>query len=124
MNKFFPIDQSAPTGRLPDEEALIDVSGCLKITLLAEAETKIVVLFDDYIAYRKLDEGDAFRTLREIADSGQLGHLLYLVENSDFIAWFLKENQFVRNREGLKHYCMTTSNSLIDVICFGPPKLQ
>ena len=124
MNKFFPVKRSSLAGRPPDEESIVDVNGCLSITLVAEGEMKIAALFDDYIAYRKLDEGDAFNTLREIAESSELGHLLYLVEASNFITWFMEENQFVRNREMLKHYCLTTSNSLIDVICFAPPKIQ
>ena len=123
MNKYFPVRQSVSIEHLPDEESLVDANGSLKIKISVEGETK-VVLFDDFIAYRKLDEGDAFHTLREIADSSKLGHLLYQVEDSNFLKWFMEENQFVRSRDALKHYCLTTSNSVIDVICFDPPKVQ
>lgn len=124
MSKYLPVTCKEPPGHLPDDEALLEKDGRIEVTLIKEDGQKLVVIFDDYVAYRKIDEGDAFRILNDISASGCIGHLLYAVEDSEFIEWFKKENYLVRNIDEMRHYCLTTSNSVIDVISFELPKIS
>jgi hypothetical protein len=124
MSKYSPINKDAFTERVLDEESIRDAAGVLEIILLDEKKDKIIVRFEDFLAYRKVDEGDAFNILHEISATSKLGHTLYLVEDSQFLEWFNRESQHVRERQGLKHFCLTTSNSVVDVIAFNEPKAQ
>jgi hypothetical protein len=124
MSKFSPISKDAFTGRVLDEDSLRDAAGVLEIVLLDEKKEKVIVRFDDFVAYRKLDEGDAFNILHEISTTSTLGHTLYLVDGSQFLEWFSGESQHVRDRQGLKHFCLITLNSVVDVIAFNEPKVQ
>jgi hypothetical protein len=105
------------------EESITDTGVVLTIELNAADGTKFVVSFDDYISYRKIDEGDAFHILQDISETSQLGLLIYRVDQSEFIEWLKEENLGVRDSGPLKHFCVLTLDSVIDVIAYDEPKI-
>ncbi|MBW8707887.1 MAG: hypothetical protein JF627_01210 [Alphaproteobacteria bacterium] len=71
-----------------------------------------------------MDEGDAFQTLQDINESAGLGTRLYLVEDSEYLRWFHFESENIHKAQSLAHYCLTTIDSIIDVISFEPPMVS
>src|SRR5258706_15603868 len=70
---------------------LVDREDVLVLTL-GDADGRCVqVRFDSYVAYRKLDEGDALLTRAAMRRSGGTGKYFYRVEDSDLGAWFHAE---------------------------------
>jgi hypothetical protein len=111
------------TGRYA-EDRISDEAGTLEIVLEDETGAKLSVSFDAYLAFRKMDEGDAFHTLRDIKESSESGTKLYLVEDSEYLRWFHFESENIRKGQELAHYCLTTIDSVIDVISFDPPTVS
>jgi hypothetical protein len=106
------------------DEHLIENGGILDIVLANRTGQDMVCSFDSPLAYRKLDEGDAFEALQDIKASSELGALLYLVENSDFLIWFQRTSGGKYAGRNIQHYCLTTINSVIDVLSFAPPSFR
>src|SRR6185312_10261553 len=95
------------TGRYA-EERISDQAGTLEIHLEDEGGAKLSVAFDAYLAFRKMDEGDALHTLQDIEETSELGTRLYLVEDSEYLRWFHFESENVRKGQEIAHYCLTT----------------
>ena len=70
---------------------------------------------------RKINEFEAYRTLGLISASSGLGHIMYLVRNSDYMNWFYSEGMGAREMEKLLHFCVVTYSSIIDVISLEYP---
>ena len=106
------------------EDRISDEAGTLEIILEDESEAKLSVSFDAYLAFRKMDEGDALHTLEDISETSELGTRLYLVEDSEYLRWFHFESGTIHKGQKLAHYCLTTIDSVIDVISFEPPTVS
>ena len=106
-------------GRYADE-SLCDESGVLRVVLEDEGGKKLTVTFNAYLAYRKMDEGDALQTLADIEESSEIGTKLYSVIDSEYLRWFHFESESIHKTQNLLHYCLTTIDSVIDVISFDP----
>jgi hypothetical protein len=106
------------------EERILDANGVLEITLEEEGGRKLTVSFNAYLAFRKMDEGDALLTLQDIEESSDLATRLYAVADSEYLRWFHFESEAIHKGQALVHYCLTTVDSVIDVISFDPPMVQ
>lgn len=71
----------------PELNELSGRQGVVEVRLKDLHENLIVFSFDNHLAYRKLDEGDALVALAQLHATAQSGLLLYEVRNSDFIEW-------------------------------------
>jgi hypothetical protein len=106
------------------EDRIVDEDGVLVVLLTDESDKSVRVSFNAYLAFRKMDEGDAFHTLADIKETSQLGTHLYSVADSEYLRWFHFESEAVRKSDKLTHYCLTTVESVIDVISFDPPDVS
>ncbi|HWU55978.1 MAG TPA: hypothetical protein VN175_10800 [Rhizomicrobium sp.] len=111
------------TGRYA-EDRIIDEAGVLDVFLEDAAGKRLKVSFNAYLAFRKMDEGDAFHTTADINETSELGTRLYSVSDSEYLRWFHFESESVRKSQKLIHYCLTTIDSVIDVISFDPPDVS
>ncbi|HEY4076804.1 MAG TPA: hypothetical protein VGM26_07705 [Rhizomicrobium sp.] len=106
------------------EERILDANGVLEIALEEEGGRRLTVSFNAYLAFRKMDEGDALVTLQDIEESSDLTTGLYAVADSEYLRWFHFESEAIHKGQALAHYCLTTVDSVIDVISFDPPMVQ
>ncbi len=114
-NRYVPVLQEHAPERLFDLGRLLDEYGRLEIGLLREDGSKLKLLFPTYLAYRKLDEGNALQTL---SDAGSmLGRSFYRVKESDFLDWFIAQSRGIHVKDPLIHFVVMTINDIIDVIC-------
>lgn len=79
------------------------------------------VLFGGWLTYRVTDEGD--RLLSSKAISGLAKSPICLVEDSDYLAWFVRESAGARREADLKHWAVVTTDEIIDVIAVEAPTL-
>lgn len=111
------------TGRYA-EDRIADEGGVLEVFLEDEAGKKLKVSFNAYLAFRKMDEGDAVLTLADIDETAEPGTRLYGVTNSEYLRWFHFESESIHKNQKLAHYCLTTIDSVIDIISFDPPSVS
>ena len=71
-----------------------------------------------------MDEGDAVHTLADIDETAEPGTRLYSVADSEYLRWFHFESEAIHKSHKLTHYCLTTVDSVIDVISFDPPDVS
>ena len=121
-NRFVPILQDHAPAEPFDLDKLADEWGILIIHLLATDGTRVRLVFDDYRAYRKRDEGDALRMLNDA--KGALGRSFYRVEGSEFLEWFHAENYDTWRDRPLTHIVIMTIDDIIDVICRSEPRIE
>jgi len=100
---------------------LSDESGKLSLDLLDESDNAITVTFDHYLVYRKIDEGNALKSLPTLKAAVDRRIWIYNVPDSAFLEWFYEESYDIRRGEDLKHYAVITSNDIVDVISPSPP---
>ncbi|MBA8737074.1 hypothetical protein [Chromobacterium violaceum] len=102
-------------------DMLIDRGGVLQLHL-CRREERVLISFNSYLSYRKSDEGDVLKTLEEIDSVSKLGGMLYEIENSDYLQWFLDQSYGIRS--GAKQYLVLTSNDVVEVICLENPDVE
>lgn len=106
-----------------DLEELVDRGGVLQLYLIGVRNKSLRIEFDSYIAYRKIDEGDAMVTLSQLATCGKAGKSFYQVASSEFVSWLLEQGYGVRSSQELLHYVVVTVDDIIDVISHGQPSV-
>lgn len=106
------------------EDRIVDEGGILNIFLEDESGGTLKVSFNAYLAFRKMDEGDAVHTLADIEETSEPGTRLYAVADSEYLRWFHFESEAIHKAHKLHHYCLTTVDSVIDVISFDPPDVS
>ena len=106
------------------ENYIVDENGVLTVVLEDESGKRLKISFDAYLAFRKIDEGDALHTLVDISKTSVLRTGLYLVEESEYLRWFHFESKSIHESQKLAHYCLSTVDSVIDVISFDPPNVS
>jgi len=117
FEKWQPV-QSIPSGLCV--EAIHDDDEGFRILLRGERKaSKILRLrFDPTLAYRATDESSLINYDR--TDDGTLDRYgLFIVHDSEYLAWFAKVNQGVSG--SVTHYAVYLSNQCIDVIAAFPP---
>jgi hypothetical protein len=125
MSTYVPILQEHVRGTRFDLEQLVDCAGELSMTLTSTDGHRLELKFDSYLAYRKLDEGDALLMLSAMRNSGGTNRCLYRVDDSDFLAWFNTErcNQTLGSQQ-LDHYAIATMNDIVDVLALDAPVVE
>ena len=106
------------------EDRIVDEDGVLVVLLSDDIGKSVRISFNAYLAFRKMDEGDAIHTLADINETSQLGTRLYSVADSEYLRWFHFESEAIHKPQKLTHYCLTTVDSVIDVISFEPPDVS
>jgi len=84
----------------------------------------LLFVVDDYFSYRKTDEGSSIATLERIAKTSSLGGVIYKVKNSRYKEWLLEESDGILDVENINHYCITTIDFVIDIICSKKPEFS
>lgn len=106
-------------------DSIIYKSGDLSILFRSfskevEIRDKVRVVFGNMLSYRVIDEGDFLKTLKdnpEIQDE----HIIYDVENSNYINWFHEQSLGIRSGSGLRHYAVYSESECVDVLAYGAP---
>ena len=121
MNTYQPLVNDPRLERVFDLVSLCDAGGVLCFEFQCFGGEKLKISFDSYLAYRKMDEGDALLTLDEIASSNCSGRSIYLVRDSDFLRWFCEQAAGSRSCDGISHYAIHALNDIVDVLSIDPP---
>jgi hypothetical protein len=123
LSRCTSILQSREPSELYELTSLVDEAGVLTLNLSSADGFNTQVVFDDCLAHRKIDEGDAFVTLSELARQGCLGGTFYRVDDSESLRWFRSESYGVRDTQDLVHYLLMTLNDVVDVIAISEPAI-
>jgi hypothetical protein len=105
-------------------EQLLDKGGTLEILLSGRLGGALVVSFDSYLAYRKMDEGDAMVALSQVASVGLQGRSFYQVEESDYHAWFLAQSYGIHEASAIGHFAVHALNDVVDVLALEAPRIS
>jgi hypothetical protein len=124
IEKFSPVAQDLVKDSVFDCVELRDDVAGLTIVLSDEDGTGLAILFENFLAYRRLDEGDALKTLSALKPNLERSKTLYIVENSNFISWFNEQSYNTHISQPLYHYVIVAMNDVIDVICSEEPKIR
>lgn len=122
--KFTPIFQEHVRDGHWELEQLVDRGGALVLTLSDDRGRRTKVSFDSYMAYRKLDEGDALLTLAAMRKTGGTAKYFYLVDESSFIAWFDKDRCNDGSVQALVHCTIAADNDIVDIIALDLPVVE
>lgn len=124
MSNFVPILQEHVRATPFELEELLDRAGTLVLTLSDASDVRIKLKFGAYMAYRKLDEGDALLTLSAMRRSGGTGKVFYRVDDSKFAIWFDAERCNDGRGQPLVHYSVASMNDIVDVLSLEPPIIE
>jgi hypothetical protein len=120
---FIPIFQEQVGDGHWDLEQLVDREGTLTLTLMDDHGRRTKLLFDSYMAYRKLDEGDAHLMLAAMRRTGGSAKYFYRVEESSFVMWFNQERCAQQSSQDVIHYAIAAENDIVDVLALDPPAI-
>jgi len=123
MNHYVPILQEYVCNTRFEFDQLIDHAGILVIRL-NNNNSQLELKFSSYVAYRKLDEGDALLTLSAMRNSGKTNKCLYRVDNSNFLTWFNTERCGSMSNQCVTHYSIAPANDIIDVLSLDFPEVR
>jgi len=128
MEKINIYEQWKPIDGLPEVlyvEGLHDDYEGVRILLKGEQEDgkMLVIKFDPALSYRNTDEGDRHILAREHPEVRGTWSL-FKAEQSEFIDWFNRENQNIRNDLNIVHYLIVTESDVIDILAGFPPKVE
>lgn len=82
---------------------------------------KLVLLFSDVYGYRNFDEGDLIEYWNDLG--GYPEHVCYQILKSKFLDWAKHQSPYKEYPEGIKHYSVSTSNDVVDILCYEEPKV-
>lgn len=102
---------------------LRDDEGVLTISLAAAGHRSVALAFDEYLSYRKRNEGDALSLLSDLGKADLAARWFYEAEDSEFLAWFHRESFGVRAQQRLRHYIVAAQNDVIEVVSPTPPRV-
>lgn len=125
MSRYTPAFQQyvpAPP-EIYDLQELCERSGVLKVCLVRQQEPGLHMVFSDHLGFRKAGESDALVTLHSINTSSQAGRSFYLVEDSDYVRWFVEQGHGIRRAESMTHITIVTIDDIIDVISLSLPSV-
>lgn len=124
MNDYVAIRQDVAADHRFECDRLVDSAGKLRIALSDDAGRKVLVQFDSYLSYRRMDEGDALITVEQLERSSSTAKVFYQVRESDFLAWFHAQSRGIYSDRSLQHFAIYTTNDIIDVIALEAPRIS
>lgn len=118
MSQFVPIALPSSAGTSYELDSAYETAGVLTIRLSESDSSSIEICFDRFVAYRKMFEGDALRTLSELGGCGLLPNTLFESADSNFLDWFWEEtfHAFPDRQLSLKEYLITTIDDVFEVL--------
>lgn len=121
-NRYRPILSDLAQSGPFEFSALTDEWGTLAVVVHDVTNRETRVAFEDYLAYRKRDEGDALTELHQISSQGVIGRWFYEVDGpSEFVEWFHAHSLGIRKKLAPRHFLLALNNDLIDVLSLNPP---
>lgn len=125
MSRFVPVFQqyAPPPPHIYDLEEIYERCGVLEVRLVRQGSNRLTVTFSDHLGFRKAGESDALVTLDAIGATSQAGCSFYLVDDSDYIKWFVDQGHGIQNAGSLKHITIVTIDDVIEVIALSLPSV-
>src|SRR4030088_121853 len=123
MSRYVPTLQQYAPPSLYDLEEMSERAGVLELHLLDEPQRRLRISFSEHLGFRKAGESDALVTLDAIAATSQAGRSFYLVEDSEYLRWFVDQSHGVRRPESLVHITIVTIDDVIDVLTLKMPSI-
>ncbi len=118
-----------PLENIPNEiylEELYQIDGNLILRLKGSDEEGDIleVVFDAALVYRNIDEGDLlfYNRLDEEDNFETWG--FFIIEDSDYLAWFELTSQGIYKGKVINHYAIYTPNDCLDILSVYPPQVQ
>lgn len=121
-----------PIQDLPKEiynDSLIDdTEGLVIIFSDKDNKNRIIVKFENLVlSYRNTDEGSLLKMLnylnREYGDSFYIGLPFFIVDNSEYIKWFLDQSSGIYQKQDVKHFVFVTPHDVIEVLSKYEPEI-
>jgi RIO-like serine/threonine protein kinase len=75
------------------------------------------------LSYRKCDESDRLLLVRDLSEQKILQYVFVECRNSEYKKWLTRQKYDIEYEEA-KHLIISTSNDIIDVICFELPNIS
>lgn len=92
----------------------------LEIYLSDDKGQSIIVIWDciveSYICTEEVNRSKNYNRLTS-------EWTFFEIYNSKYIAWLVEESNIILDTNGLKHICIVSANSVIDVIAFEYPEI-
>lgn len=100
---------------------IVDDSAGLRIffSCAKELVSEFGVKFNSIHSYRLADESDRMMYWESLG--GYLTSLCYEASLSDFLDWTKEQSPFKEVPSGLKHYIISSSNDVLDILSFDEP---
>ena len=92
-----------------------------RLLLIDEEGFKLLrIYFVPFLSYRSSDEMNLPRTMSEV----EVGGVFFIVRDSEFVKWFLRENLGTYPPDNVVHYAIYTEDACVDVITSSAPKVE
>ena len=99
--------------------SITEADGILSVEVVSECE-RVNFRFESFSCYRRMDEGDAMRSLLALTRTAEARKVLYLVTDSEFVSSFENESEGTRKASELVHYAIVAGDHVLDVITSTP----
>ncbi|RCW79560.1 hypothetical protein [Phyllobacterium bourgognense] len=121
--EYFSIKGIEYKGRFELNEIHDDQNGFL---VIIEDENKVIyrIEWPEWVlSYRKCDESDRLLLIGELSEKDLLQYVFVECKNSKYIKWISEQKHGIE-LEDSKHIIISTSNDIIDVICYELPTIS
>ena len=123
LQEYFLINGIEYKGRFELNEVYDNNNGFL---IIIEDENKVIYRIEwpeGVSSYRKCNESDRLLLIEDLSGRGLLEYVFVECKNSEYIKW-VHEQKYGIEIEGSKHIIISTSNDIIDVICYELPNIS
>lgn len=102
----------------------------LKIEIISDnLILRLIFKTEDVLSFRQCDEGDRLKTMQYLLGTYGGDYFVKwpfcIVKNSNYYKWLDDEKYNILYSEDMvKHFCIVTSNDVVDLLVFEEPKLQ
>lgn len=99
-------------------------SGGLELTLSSASRNgsnNFRIVFEWVHSFRVTDEGDLLKMQGEL--NGSMVSGVYIVEKSNYLAWFNEQSYNIHNEDVINHYLIVTCDDVIDVLSSVSPAI-
>jgi hypothetical protein len=124
MNRYHPISLGRKIEQASSFHHLEDDFEILRIYVSSKGQEIHLVKFNSFLAYRKILDSYAFKTIDELAGLGLSKQLFFEVKQSDFLEWFSSQASALAENMTHKHYLISLEDCFIEILSEELPTVE